>query len=74
MKRILYAIYFIKYLLTHDKGNYPVCYNEWLDNEYAEGYYFQELNMKYTDDISEDVLWAMHSLIVKKRRHNSKRQ
>ena len=40
MKRILFAIDLIKYLLAHDKGNYLVCYNEWLDNEYAEGYYF----------------------------------
>lgn len=30
--------------------------------------------MKYTDDIPEDVLWAMRLLIAKKRRHNSKRQ
>lgn len=37
--RLLYLKYWITYWFYHDKGNYPVCYNEWLDNEYAEGVY-----------------------------------
>jgi hypothetical protein len=36
MKKILYFIYYIRYKLEHGKEMTPVCYNEWLDNEYEE--------------------------------------
>lgn len=37
MKKIKYIIYYVKHKIQH-KGMKmtPVCYNEWLDNEYKE--------------------------------------
>lgn len=40
VRRFLYLHYVIKYYITHEKGNYPACYNEWIDNEFAEGFYW----------------------------------
>jgi len=34
MKRIKYLIYYIRYKFEHEKTMSPVCFNEWLDNEY----------------------------------------
>ena len=37
MKKLLYLGYLIKWYITHfNQGMEPACYNEWLDNEYAE--------------------------------------
>lgn len=44
MKRILYVVYRVKFFFEHleygMRGQCPVCYNEWLDNEYE--YYLAE--------------------------------
>ncbi len=34
MKKIKYLIYTLKFKLQHGKDMTPVCFNEWLDNEY----------------------------------------
>lgn len=34
MKKIKYIIYFIRFKLEHEKGMRPVCFGEWLNNEY----------------------------------------
>lgn len=43
MKRLLYVVYRIKFFFEHleygMRGQSPVCYNEWLDNEYE--YYLE---------------------------------
>lgn len=34
MRKILYLIYYIKFKFEHEKGMKPVCFSEWLNNEY----------------------------------------
>ena len=36
MKHLKYIKYWITYCISHEKGMTPVCYREWLDNEYLE--------------------------------------